>query len=111
MWIFTQTGFVSAVRNKYDSEQLLVRSRDRVSLEPLALYADEAITPSPEGDYPYRLSVRDDVFGQWLDIQLAELDYENFKSRVSKTRGPEYAHHLMDVWSAMLETEDEEAHQ
>jgi hypothetical protein len=33
MWLFTNTGFVSAVSNGQD---LMVRSRDRESLEPLA---------------------------------------------------------------------------
>lgn len=36
MWIFTDTGFVSAVCHYQDWTQLVVRARDRRSLEGLA---------------------------------------------------------------------------
>ena len=54
MWLFTNTGFVSAVSNGQD---LMVRSRDRESLEPLAEAAKTEILSTPKNDYPYRVIV------------------------------------------------------
>ena len=36
MWIFTETGFVSAVRHFKEKDKLVVRARDQKSLEGLA---------------------------------------------------------------------------
>ncbi len=84
MWLFTNTGFVSAVST---GAELMVRSRDRESLEPLAEAAKSEIISTPSNDYPYK----------------------NFKSEVAATRGYDFAHPLMKVWSAMHEVEDQSA--
>ena len=34
MWIFTSTGFVSAVVHRDDADLIVVRARDRESLQP-----------------------------------------------------------------------------
>ena len=47
MWLFTETGFVSAVRHFSEKEKLVVRSRDRESLESLASYAKIEIRNTP----------------------------------------------------------------
>ena len=39
MWVFTETGFVSAVKKNDRPDVYTVRSRDRKSLEPLAALA------------------------------------------------------------------------
>jgi hypothetical protein len=36
----------------------------------------------------------------------SDITYKNFKSEVAATRGYEFAHPLMKVWSAMHEVED-----
>jgi len=54
MWLFTNTGFVSAVSNGQD---LMVRSRDRESLEPLAESSKTEILSTPQNDYPYLVIV------------------------------------------------------
>lgn len=109
MWIFTETGFISAVRKPEYPDQITVRSRDRNSLKPLAEFASVAIAKSPNGDYPYRSFVEPAVFAQWLFQQAEALSYDNFKNRIAKTRGYEYAHELGRVWSVMLATEDAES--
>lgn len=48
MWLFTDTGFVSAVS---DGSDLMVRSRDRESLVPLAAVAKVEIKKTPKNDY------------------------------------------------------------
>lgn len=106
MWVFTETGFVSVVRKNDRPDLYTVRSRDRESLELLAAMAKVEIVASPLGDYPYRAFVEPAVFTEWLADQASQIEYSNFKSRVSQTRGLEYTDALHDVWVAMLKTSD-----
>jgi hypothetical protein len=106
MWVFTNTGFVSAVST---GKELMVRSRDRESLEPLAESAKTEIIATPSNDYPYRTIVSHEIFSQWVSHMATNISYTNFKSEVGTTRGYEFTHPLMKVWSAMHEVEDKEA--
>lgn len=106
MWLFTNTGFVSAVSNGKD---LMVRSRDRESLEPLAESAKTAIIATPGNDYPYRTIVSHEIFSRWAAHMASNIAYKNFKSDVASTRGHKFAHPLMKVWSAMHDVEDSNA--
>ena len=58
MWVFTETGFVSAVARRDDPDHLVVRARDRISLEPLAALDADEIVLGAGSDYPYRLICR-----------------------------------------------------
>ena len=109
MWIFTDTGFISAVRKPEHPGVVTVRSRDRESLELLAAKAQVEIKRSPHGDYPYRVFVGDGPFIEWFLDRGSELSYSNFKNRVVQTRGKKFASALNQVWSAMLSVEDDEA--
>ena len=109
MWIFTQTGFVSAVRHWSEPETLVVRARDRASLVALADSVDAPIEKTPTNDYPYRVEVSERGFRDWLVAHVASLDYSNFKSRVHDTRGEDYADALMGVWNTMHDVEDDDA--
>ena len=106
MWLFTDTGFVSAVS---DGSDLMVRSRDRESLEPLAAVAKVEIKKTPKNDYPYRVYVKHEVFAEWVAMMVRNIQYGNFKSEVAVTRGYEFTHPLMKVWSVMHEVEDSDA--
>jgi hypothetical protein len=106
MWIFTTTGFISAVS---DGKQLVVRSRDRQSLDPISAFAKAETKKSPVSDYPYRLTVSNELFAEWVSRMAKSIDYRNFKSEVADLRGDDFAHPLMKVWSAMHEVEDAEA--
>ena len=106
MWVFSGTGFVSAVRKPDRPDVVTVRSRDRKSLESVARMADVEIKVSPYGDYPYRAFVSLELFAEWVALQASEIDYDNFKNHVSQTRGHHYTRALHDVWVAMLKTED-----
>ena len=109
MWIFTESGFVSAVRKADNPQVLTVRSRDKKSLEQLATDAGVQIAQSPDADYPYRVFVEQEVFAQWAFEQSMAVSYNNFKTKVAKSRGHEYASALGNVWVAMLKVEDEQA--
>ena len=102
MWIFTETGFISAVRKNDRPDVYTVRARDRKSLEPLAAFANAEIVETPYGDYPLRAFVEPAVFTEWVAEQAAQIEYDNFKSRVTKTRGYDFVGALHDVWAAML---------
>jgi hypothetical protein len=103
MWLFTNTGFVSAVSNGKD---LMVRARDRESLEPIAESAKTEILTSPQNDYPYRVIVTHEFFAKWVAHMATNITYKNFKSEAATTRGYDFAHPLMKVWSVMHEVED-----
>jgi hypothetical protein len=106
MWLFTNTGFVSAVSN---GKNLMVRARDKESLIPIAESAKTEIISTPQNDYPYRVIVTHDFFAKWAAQMANDITYKNFKSEVAATRGYEFAHPLMKVWSAMHEVEDSDA--
>lgn len=106
MWLFTNTGFISAVSTGKD---LMVRSRDRESLEPLMEITSQEIIHTPQNDYPYRLVMSHETFAKWVAHMAQGISYKNFKSEVAATRGYEFAHPLMKVWSVMHEVEDVQA--
>jgi UDP-3-O-acyl-N-acetylglucosamine deacetylase len=106
MWVFTTSGFVSAV---FKDGALQVRARDRKSLASLSKETGAEIITTPLADYPYRLAITTDQFANWAERQAKSVDYKNFKSEVADTRGYGFAKALNKVWSAMHEVEDEKA--
>ena len=110
MWLFTETGFVSAVQHRDNDDLLVVRSRDRKSLEPLSKATTAEITTNAYSDYPYRVIVHKADFNTWVSDSIKFLDYPNFKNQVAATRGKAFAHTSGKVWATMLDAEDEEAH-
>ena len=111
MWIFTETGFVSAVRHYSEPDQLVVRARDQISLENLADFCGAEIKQTPVNDYPYRVQITDEKFAVWMTNQISSMAYTNFKNRVHETRGCDFSGTLMSVWSAMHDVEDSKARQ
>jgi len=109
MWIFTETGFLSTVANNDNPDVLTARARDRESLEALATIVGVDIVRSPNADYPYRAFVPSHDFSTWVSDQAKNISYGNFKAHMSRSRGPEFAHALHDVWAAMLQVEDTDA--
>jgi hypothetical protein len=88
---------------------MMVRARDLESLQDLADLSGEKINNTPTGDYPYRVVVSDKVLTEWMSRSIEIADYDNFKSRVAVSRGYNFAHTLMSVWSAMHDVEDANA--
>ena len=108
MWIFTTTGFVSAVR-KSDGPTIIVRSRDKASLTPIANRFSTEVIKTPVADYPYRVEVTQDDFAEWVREQAELINYPNFKSEVAIHRGQAFSKALSKVWSVMHEVEDSSA--
>ena len=108
MWMFTTTGFISAV---YKDGALQVRARDRKSLEPLAKQTGAEIIATPLADYPYRIAITNEQFASWVSQVALSVNYKNFKSEIADTRGYGFAKPLNQVWSVMHDVEDVAARQ
>lgn len=109
MWIFTQDGFVSAVASDKDHTKVVVRARDKQSLEMLSDMLGEPVVELPGRDYEYRLFVDRGAFTNWLLAQADSIDYTNFKNRVWQTRGDVYHDACSAVWGEMLAVSDKYA--
>lgn len=109
MWLFTETGFLSAVQKDPGKPSLSVRARDKKSLANLAKKFELEIIKTPFADYPYRVELSKEKFAQWVANEVELIDYSNFKNRVSDVRDAKYAKHLSSVWSIMVDSEDKEA--
>ena len=108
MWIFTPSGFVSAVKDSGEGK-IVVRARDRASLESISSRFNSPIKPTPLADYPYRVLLGHDQFVDWVSNQAGAIDYRNFKSEVAITRGSKFSSALSRVWSTMHQVEDADA--
>jgi hypothetical protein len=103
MWIFTSTGFVSVVTHRDDPDLVVVRARDRVSLEPLIERTGAELNPWESWDYAFRIVVPRRVFASWLAEQAEAIDYPNFKDSAKARRGGEFVTALGRVWQAMYD--------
>lgn len=109
MWIFTDTGFISAVAHRDDNRYMMVRGRDKLSLEPLAKLAEAEIEFTPNADYSWRVTVHKRDLSAFMEIAISDATYDNFKNRVTKTRGARFVRALHEVWEIMHEVEDDAA--
>lgn len=109
MWVFTQTGFVSAVRHRDEPDTLVVRARDRESIEALADFCKTEVVMHAGSDYPYRTFVKEEAYKNWLMRSVEDLDYANYKNRMHDLRDDTFCTALSKVWSVMLAVEDYEA--
>lgn len=109
MWLFTETGFLSAVQKDPNKPQLTVRARDRESLTDLVKKYELKIVKTPMADYPYRVEISKAQFAEWVSKEIESISYSNFKDQVSLVRDSKFAKLLGSVWSTMLGAEDKEA--
>ena len=104
MWLFTQRGMLSVVRHREREDVLLVRARDRSSLED---FCDKAgveaveIERDESADYLFRVVCSDAELKAFLSRAVDELDYDNFKTRILTTRGGRWHDALLEVWRTM----------
>jgi len=110
MWIFTETGFVSAVKKPQDNGLISLRARNHASLEAIAATYNTEILNTPNGDYPWRTFITNEQLAAWLSETALNLDYSNFKSRAHKVnKSSKFINALHDVWAVMTHTEDADA--
>lgn len=130
MWIFSTGGFISAVSHRDDDTKTMIRARDRMSLEEFLSSVhkgfveagkteDEAtamMEPGKDGmwniyavigDYKWRVVVPKSALGVGLAYEATHyVNYSNFKSKLTATRGDKWHDVAMKVWSAMFGIED-----
>lgn len=105
MWLFTDNGFVSAIRYDNNKPEITVRARDKQSLEELIERTGAKVITRHDTDYPHRVIIDESEWTDYVAEKALNIDYSNFKSRVYQTRGKDFAHLLSDVWGTMLGAE------
>lgn len=114
MWLITPIGFFSVVQKASDvaADTLTIRSRihrDLQALQEHYLPGLGEITESKTDDYRYRaVAPRAQVAAAMASL-VDEIDYPNFKDRVSKVQGKARAHLYHDVWSVLYRLQVEPA--
>lgn len=103
MWIFTQLGFFSVVAHREKPGVLLVRARVRSDLETLAARAKKcpSVTELDDADYRFRAEFQKKDFSAIISKLVDDIDYDNFKDRVSKRQGYARASIYMKVWDTL----------
>jgi hypothetical protein len=64
------------------------------------------VYPKRSTDYPHRVIVTRQQYADWTLSLIEKMQYTNYKSQVTKTRGHDFAHPLHQVWSTMLQLEE-----
>jgi hypothetical protein len=95
MWVFSLYGFVSVVREPYDHTEVIVRARDKKSLEILEFVSGRKSWATPSGDYPYRIKVTNWDLDKFLKIATEDISYDNFKKAVGLNLGQTYEKSLV----------------
>lgn len=96
MWIFTNKGFISAVKSDEQPDTMLIRARVKDHLE--AILPDDNIIITPENDYRYRCIISKARFVDLVAQLAQDVDYPNFKNTLT-----DQAYHsaAAKVWGVM----------
>jgi hypothetical protein len=108
MWIFTLDGYFSAVQDKSDDRQIVVRSRIKADLER---FLDRAYAPEPTirpeiltgigTDYAHRVFVPKWVWVEYVTEMAEEIDYSNFKAAAVPANDRDRSHAYYSVWNVL----------
>lgn len=101
MWLFSKSGYFSAVRHFDKPDVMHVRARFEGDLERLcaAHGVEPKVVVTPGNDYRFRM---DFARAEWVRIVSEEaeaIDYGNFKAAVHDGTGRDAAY--MGVWDVM----------
>lgn len=113
MWIMTVDGFYSAVQHRQHPDLVIVRARDYDDLVRLVDKTIPGVVPhtiieeTPKADYPCRVTVHSSLWQHYVTKAAAEIDYDNFKSAVTKRQGSDRSHVYHAVWAVLHRLEDE----
>ena len=101
MWIFTKSGFFSAVQHDGKPDIFLVRARFAGDLERFcrAHGIKAAVRETLDADYRFRAEIPREAFAEAVKVEALAIDYPNFKVAVHD--GTERDAAYMGCWSAM----------
>lgn len=104
MWLITEIGFFSAVRDRHTGE-IMIRARSRGDLERLCRdhIGDHPILTTEDSDYRHRLRTSAQTWARAVENIAMAIDYDNFKDRVAEVQGPDRAAIYSDVWHDLYE--------
>ena len=102
MWMFCKDGFFSAVENREDNEQVMVRARDERDIRALgSKLGVEWRESGPLADYPFRLVCTKVEWAKYLAEAAVDIDYDNFKDAMSTRFDRFRLEQLHEVWEVM----------
>ncbi len=89
------------------ADLLIVRARVRGDLERVARWIGSAVLDTPSADYPFRVVASRRAWIDYLTAATFDVDYTNFKDRVSSRLGGFRHDVLLSVWSTLRRFEQE----
>lgn len=99
MWIFKNNSFFSAVENRDDKTQLMIRARRKQDL--INAFGDDIdIIQLRNADYKYRIIIDKKTASQIIAESIMNIDYDNFKNSISKKESDRHSAYCR-VWSDM----------
>jgi ASC-1-like (ASCH) protein len=98
MWISTNKGFISIVRDRQNDDALLVRARRKQHLEEIFPEFKSSIIETRHADYRWRVFIKEKDVMVIIARQISLIDYDNFKNSV---RDEDLHDAYSEVWSVM----------
>ena len=109
MWLHSQLGFFSAVRDLERPGHLVVRARFEEDIRALARLVEEIagkapkVERTPKRHYLWRVSIGNITWGKVLARLAEQISYSNFKGTVCGDAVRERAYHR--CWAAMRDAQ------
>lgn len=98
MWICTNKGFISIVRDRNNERSFVVRARQKEHLT--AVLGEVVIIETPHADYRWRAYIYDNDLVKLISNEIHCIQYDNFKNSV---KDPDLHDAYADVWSMMYQ--------
>lgn len=98
MWIVMNDSYISAVQDRTNKMNLVVRARVREDLENAFPGLAKQIIESTDSDYRFRLFMTKQFLCGVMNTKIMNIDYDNFKNSVKQNwRHDAY----LAIWSVM----------
>lgn len=105
MWVFINDAMFSAVENRNDETEFVVRARIKGDLDRVFPAHQAKVVESEDSDYRFRIFIDRDEFKEAMLAEIDRVDYDNFKSSVyEKWRASLYT----KVWAVLFNHQERE---
>jgi hypothetical protein len=102
MWIVMNDSYISAVQDRNNKMNLVVRARVREDLENAFPSLKQDIIESTDSDYRFRLFMTKQFLCGVMNTKIMNIDYDNFKNSVKQSwRHDAY----LAIWSVMYKVQ------
>lgn len=103
MWLYTDQGAVSVVKHR-EKDEVIVRSRDKETLEALCPTHYAMIIQTKANDYPFRIFMSKADWSECLTDYVEQMEYHNFKDHIKATR-PDILRPYYEIYNVTLDLE------